>query len=699
MPNYSKMTDKVNNRKIQVESAVRDGEGNKISTRYITSDGYYPQLGAGFADLADNLTPYSDNSAISQEHPFVFQSSAKGSDIGSYSLLKELRGNTIKWNQLGRNGNFTNTDYWSSTNSTISASDNVLTFEVTNSLTNPWDASVTPDYYGQLQVVYNHIYLMTFEAKLVTGGTALSFGFNAFTSTGANVRETATINADNFVKCSIIRKFEYEGHEGRKQTPINFSTLASIGDSFQLKNFMLFDLTLMFGAGNEPTSVLEFNRLFPLPYYDFNVGQLLSSKSNKLINVGFNAFDGVLEMGGMNDTTGQNVSSTRAFRTKNYIEVIPGETYKLDLLNRTNYQFTNGLYLYKYDGNHNFIGQTWLTNSNAGDNSWNTRTQFTLEYNVQYIRFLFNNYPNDTSYTGAKVCVHLIWNHERDGEYEDYEKHEYDLPDVELRSVGSVYDSITPDGTYTQRIDVRAYESGDENDSSVLTDLTNTYYVLSTPVITTVNSYTERQDINDFGTQEFVSSQTIQVPQGNLFSYPVDYKAFIDSVGSREDIDYNASQIVSHTELTNALSNIPTPSMNDKLDTSFSGVSEYNSSSTYTSGNKCWYNGKIYVATDTTTGTFDNTKWTEITLSEYVDLTSVQAITGNKTFSGSSEFTNSIRTQHIRPRATESYDLGSSTNKFRDLYLSGIISDGTNSVSIADLAALISYAKGQGWIQ
>ena len=72
MSDYSKLKDKVNNREIQVESAVRDGNGNKIDTRYITSDGYYEQLGAGYADVADNLTPYSDNSGISQTNAFAF---------------------------------------------------------------------------------------------------------------------------------------------------------------------------------------------------------------------------------------------------------------------------------------------------------------------------------------------------------------------------------------------------------------------------------------------------------------------------------------------------------------------------------------------------------------------------------------------------------------------------------------------------
>ena len=40
---------------------------------------------------------------------------------------------------------------------------------------------------------------------------------------------------------------------------------------------MVFDLTLMFGAGNEPTTVAEFETLFPADYYPYNAGTLISA--------------------------------------------------------------------------------------------------------------------------------------------------------------------------------------------------------------------------------------------------------------------------------------------------------------------------------------------------------------------------------------------------------------------------------------
>lgn len=41
-----------------------------------------------------------------------------------------------------------------------------------------------------------------------------------------------------------------------------------IGDYFQVDNYQIFDLTQMFGAGNEPT-IEEFNAWFPEAYYEY----------------------------------------------------------------------------------------------------------------------------------------------------------------------------------------------------------------------------------------------------------------------------------------------------------------------------------------------------------------------------------------------------------------------------------------------
>lgn len=52
-----------------------------------------------------------------------------------------------------------------------------------------------------------------------------------------------------------------------------------------------FDLTKMFGSGNEPSTVEEFEAMFPEDYYPYNKGTLLSMPVNEVVEQGKNLFD------------------------------------------------------------------------------------------------------------------------------------------------------------------------------------------------------------------------------------------------------------------------------------------------------------------------------------------------------------------------------------------------------------------------
>lgn len=71
----------------------------------------------------------------------------------------------------------------------------------------------------------------------------------------------------------------------------------------KLKNPMVYDLTAMFGAGNEPTTIDEFKALFPKDYYAYNAGETsLVSKVNGepyrevTISFGSTVYGGVLNV-------------------------------------------------------------------------------------------------------------------------------------------------------------------------------------------------------------------------------------------------------------------------------------------------------------------------------------------------------------------------------------------------------------------
>ena len=52
-----------------------------------------------------------------------------------------------------------------------------------------------------------------------------------------------------------------------------------------------YDLTLMFGSGNEPTSVEEFEKMFPADYYPYNAGEIVSAGTESIMQQGKNLFD------------------------------------------------------------------------------------------------------------------------------------------------------------------------------------------------------------------------------------------------------------------------------------------------------------------------------------------------------------------------------------------------------------------------
>ena len=249
-----------------------------------------------------------------------------------------------------------------------------------------------------------------------------------------------------------------------------------------LKNIMYFDLTLMFGTGKEPTSVEEFIRMFPNAYYEYNTGELMSCKSSKYKYTGLNQYN--------------------VLKPNDYIKVISGYDYIC------NGAFTS---IEFYDSDKNLI-------------SSNNTQSFSTPLTCSYVKVVDGN---------SSTCLYV--DNGDTNLFEDYVSEEYALPNIELRSVGNVYDEIKPNGTYIKRIGSRAYQEGDENDTSVITDKTNTYYVRANEVIEQKPSYqfTELTKIDANGTQEFDSV----VPQGVNFLYQTNLKDFVYYVYDRANGD------------------------------------------------------------------------------------------------------------------------------------------------------------------
>ena len=176
-----------------------------------------------------------------------------------YASLDSIGGKTLLWNQLVKNDTATQTI-------------NDVTF--TNNGDGTWTLSGTASADASksvnvaFQTITNHKY---FLRGCPSGGSTntywLSFngsfpGGNSETGTGAIL----TATADNIYGFASIRIKSGVNTNGLVFKP------------------QLSDLTLMYGAGNEPTTVAEFQQQFPADYYAFTQGTLLSAGVTEVVS-------------------------------------------------------------------------------------------------------------------------------------------------------------------------------------------------------------------------------------------------------------------------------------------------------------------------------------------------------------------------------------------------------------------------------
>lgn len=284
------------------------------------------------------------------------------------------------------------------------------------------------------------------------------------------------------------RKYRVKDTTNRTDTIVNGagSAITVVGGSDMVQ-----DLTKMFGAGNEPSTVEEFEALFPASYYPYNEGQLLSLKADGIVTDGFNQWDEEYQTGYWNSSGVLVSSSTSEICSKNPIKVFPNTAYYKRTGLNSRLPINRVLFL---DNNLNLIRSDYVYNLSL----------FTTPANCHYIHFNAGTGYGPTY--NHDICINLSWSGYRNGEYEPYWKNEKALPaltafDGLLKSVGDTYDEITRTKDI-KRIGSRAYQSGDEDNPNVVTDKTLTFYVLDNPVETT---YEEPRNLTykvaDFGTE------------------------------------------------------------------------------------------------------------------------------------------------------------------------------------------------------
>ena len=377
---------------------------------YSKQDGYYEQLTAG---AADNLTGRGDG--VGAE--YIYRTSGGTADVADGTArINVIKGNTVAWNQLVEN-QFDSDLHWPTwTMTDTSYTNNVFTGTLTNGY-----GGVNIESSKRAALTQGHKYLMLFDVKS-PDLSALQFGCGAHTQ--------RSFISTEWAKYSLM----FTAESGDTMHPMIQGT-GYLG-TFSARYPMFFDLTAMFGAGNEPATVAEFEALYPEAYYAYDAGTLLPVNMEGVETVGFNQWDEQW-VNGYYDQNGAFVSNNNYIASKNKTPIFPSTTYNLTSLSG----FIGRICFYDVD--ESFISSLIYV---TGDTTANYA--FTTPANAYYIAFDMRNgygttYKND-------ICINLSWSGYRKGEYEPYWEFEREIP-VEtyfpngMRSAGTVYDELQAD--------------------------------------------------------------------------------------------------------------------------------------------------------------------------------------------------------------------------------------------------------------
>lgn len=187
-------------------------------------------------------------------------------DIGKENkiqLVEQLPGIEIYWNQ--RFNQSENVISYSSANTTRTInSDGSYTFTL---VTKPTSGAGNYNCTCRIDVnrTENHIYVQVYSVKVSKRAKVYATTNNWVSgiyipADGEYHRVTARMSP------TTIYPF-YMGFQSVQQ-----NADLTVGDYYTVKNWMIFDLTEMFGAGNEPT-MEEFDIMFPENYYPYNDGE------------------------------------------------------------------------------------------------------------------------------------------------------------------------------------------------------------------------------------------------------------------------------------------------------------------------------------------------------------------------------------------------------------------------------------------
>lgn len=393
-------------------------------------NGTYSELTAGTAqNLLGNLE-ITDDSA--------YRPTGGDNDVNSgyaAASIESIKGNARAWNQLApmiTDENYSNYSQFGEQYSTVNVIDGVAKVTINNFEHNYYPCT---KYKNNIPITIGHKYIAYADIYSSKAVPEKNFGIEINSGVSFWNKE---VPANVWTRVGVI------GTAARNYTVMLLRFLVgtdNVGffdaehNTYQTKNLMLFDLTLIYGAGNEPTTPEQFEEDYQrwfgrtLDYEEYDEGSIRPVLCSGIKTVGFNLssiteFEGTIREWG-----------TDRILWKNDCGYKGSLHLQADLISGSNI-----IHNERSTPLNRIVDriQSWVGSGNVY-----LRIFFTNgEWENLVIR-IGENADGLTEVKLSNICINFVWSGKRDGEYEPHWEETAPIPITTLASGGKV---IFPDG-------------------------------------------------------------------------------------------------------------------------------------------------------------------------------------------------------------------------------------------------------------
>lgn len=387
---------------------------------------------------------YPDEEKTEQE--FTYRESP--TTLDGNAIIEKLYGNTIVWNQLVQNGNFADTSNWVALGTTYTVANNVATVVPS---ANGGSRGLTIQ---NIDIKKNHHYLIRYYNRPSKEVSSRAYFYSTSTSTVSSVLSTTCL-ANTKTLCEGIITPTVDSNVFYLLPCQNGAPLTT--DTYEMSEVNIFDLTAMFGStkadeiyameqAQAGSGVAYFRSLYPLPYYQYDAGSLLSFNGSGIKTVGKN----LLNFADMQDYSkwsatiapNGNMKSESSNRIFSLPKLFSGNTYTISLgISSSSFP------LYLYFG---YISGDTATRTNyfSTDVLYGNKITFTAEEGKTYC-LRMGSTGNETTFNGQMSKISYAQLEIGDAtDYEPYTTSTTSIPTLTyfptgMKSAGNVFDELT----------------------------------------------------------------------------------------------------------------------------------------------------------------------------------------------------------------------------------------------------------------